>query len=78
MSEELEQVVPSEKQEYIPSRSEVLREYDVRIKFLDRGCIVSVGCKEIAFESVDFAMVEINKYVANPYEVQKKWREILK
>jgi hypothetical protein len=65
--------------EYRPSNLEVLREYEISIRFLDRGCIVKVGCKEIAFEDITKAMAEINDYVlgGNTYEAQKKWRKIL-
>ena len=36
---------PELKQEYRPSNREALREFEIRIRFLSRGCIVSVGCK---------------------------------
>jgi len=81
MREELENLVevavPSPKDEYRPSDKEALREHEIRIRFLSRGCIIQVGCKEIAFESVETAMQELNEYVKNPYETQKKWRKIL-
>jgi len=64
--------------EHRPSNTEFLREYDINIKFLNRGCIVHVGCRTIPFESVENAMSAINAYVANPYEEQEKWREILR
>lgn len=64
-------------EEYKPSNKEVLREYDIRIKFLNRGCVVSVGCKEIAFEDPKEAMAAINAYVATPWSEQQKWRKIL-
>jgi hypothetical protein len=66
-----------EMKEYRPSNNEALREYEIRIRFLNRGCVVNVGCKEIAFESVEKAMEEINNYVTNPYDQQQKWRKIL-
>lgn len=66
-----------EAKEYRPSNSEALRDYEIIIKFVNRGCIVSVGCKSIAFESVLSAMKEINEYVNNPYENQNKWRALL-
>ena len=69
--------VPTPKVEYKPSNQEVLQEYEIRLQFLNRGCIVHVGCKSIAFESVELAMKEVNEYVNNKYEVQKKWRTIL-
>ena len=77
MNDQLEQTVPVPKEEYKPSCLEVLKDYEIRIKFLDRGCIVEVGCKSIAFETIDSAMLEINSYVSNPYETQQKWRKLL-
>jgi hypothetical protein len=76
-AEQVEVAVPSPTTDYRPSNKEALREYEIRIRFLGRGCIVSVGCQEIAFESVETAMQELNEYVKNPYETQKKWRKIL-
>ena len=63
--------------EYIPSNLEVLQEYEIRLQFLSRGCVVHVGCKTIAFETIESAMKELNEYVNNTYETQKKWRNIL-
>jgi len=63
--------------EYIPSNLEVLQEFEIRLQFLSRGCIVHVGCKSIAFETIESAMKELNEYVNNTYETQKKWRKIL-
>ena len=63
--------------EYRPSNNEALRDHEIRIRFLSRGCVVSVGCKEIAFESVEKAMEELNNYVTNPWEQQQTWRKIL-
>jgi len=62
--------------EYKPRKQEILREYEIRLRFLSVGCIVSVGCKEIPFRSVTEAMEEINKYVSDPYEQGERWREI--
>ena len=64
--------------EYRPSNYEVLRDYEIVIKFISRGCIVRVGCKEIPFESIENGMKAINDYVTNPYEERMKWEEILK
>ena len=64
-------------EEYRPSNQEALREYEIKIQFLNRGCIVNVGCKAIAFEDISKAMAEINEYVNNVYDSQKKWRKIL-
>lgn len=67
----------TEPKEWRPTDNEALREHEVSFRFLSRGCIVRVGCKEIAFEKVEDAMEAINAYVANPWEEQKKWRKIL-
>lgn len=64
------------KQEYIPKKQELLREYEIRLRFLSVGCVISVGCKEIPFRNVSEAMDELNKYVENPYEVGKKWHKL--
>ena len=63
--------------EYKPRNEEVLREYEIRIQFLNRGCVIHVGCKSIAFESIETAMKELNEYISNTWEVQKKWRNLL-
>jgi hypothetical protein len=59
-----------------PKKQGILRDYEIRIKFLSVGCIISVGCKEIPFRSVKEAMEELNKYVENPYEEWEKWNSI--
>jgi hypothetical protein len=64
--------------EYRPSKQKALREYEINIRFLSRGCVVRVGCKEIAFEDVSNAMAQLNEYVTgDTYEAQKKWRKLL-
>jgi hypothetical protein len=64
--------------EFRPSNQGLLRDYEITIRFLSRGCIVRVGCKEIPFEDVSRAMDEINAYVlGDTYEAQKNWRKLL-
>jgi len=63
--------------EYRPSNQEALREYEIRLQFLNRGCIVHVGCKSIAFETVESAMKEVNEYVNNTWDSQQRWRKLL-
>jgi len=70
-------VLAEQPEQYKPSTQETLREYEIRIQFLNRGCIVHVGCKSIAFETVESAMKEVNEYVNNPFDSQVKWRKIL-
>jgi len=54
---------------------QVLREYEIRIQFLDMGCIVNVGCKAIAFEDPYKAIEEVKQYILNPKEVIPRWRK---
>lgn len=61
---------------YLPNKQQILRDYEVRIRFLSVGCIISVGCKEIPFTNVGEAMVELTKYVSNPHEEGKRWNQI--
>ena len=61
--------------EYKPSRSECLREYEVRIRFLTLGCLIEVGCKNIPFTTVREGMEALNEYVAKPYEMRKIWNK---
>ena len=42
-------VEQTQKEEYRPSNQEALREWELSIRFLNRGCTVQVGCKTIAF-----------------------------
>ena len=63
--------------EYRPDQQELLREYEIQLQFLHRGCIVRVGCKSIAFETVESAMKEVNEYVNNTWDSQQRWRKLL-
>lgn len=69
--------IPQPTTEYKPSNIEALREHEIYIRFLSRGCIIRVGCKEIPFESVKEAMIAFNQYVESPYLKQQEWRKIL-
>ena len=62
---------------YRPTNQQALQEYEIRIQFLNRGCVVYVGCKSIAFETTESAMKEVNEYVNNTYETKEKWRKLL-
>lgn len=59
------------------SNTYFLQEYEIHIRFMDRGCVVKVGCKEIPFESVEVAMAALNEYVKNPHDSQEFWRKEL-
>jgi len=57
--------------------NEALMLYSISIDFLNRGCIVRIGCKHIAFESPNYALKEIQEYIADPIGMQRKWKDIL-
>lgn len=68
---------PMMEKEYKPSKNEILRDYEINLRFLSgRGMIISVGCKQIAFEDTNKGMEELAKYINNPYEERKKWNKI--
>ena len=50
-----------------------LKQWDVEIKFFDRGCVVRVGCKVFAFESVEEAIAELAAYTKDPIGVGEKY-----
>lgn len=47
-------------------RIEILKRWEIGIHVLDRGCIVKIGCKSIAFVSVEAGYKEIGRYLENP------------
>jgi hypothetical protein len=63
--------------EYMPSRTECLRNHNINIEFLSMGCVVRVGCMSIPFTFVNDAMDAITEYVKNPYYERKKWEKLI-
>ena len=47
-------------------RIEILKRWEIAIHVLDRGCIVKVGCKSIAFTNIEAGYKEIGRYIENP------------
>ena len=80
MNDEVMMEQPTEERsmakEYRQSKIETLKEYQINMRFLSVGVVVSVGCKEIAFTTIKEAMEAVNKYVESPYEESKRWRGI--
>jgi hypothetical protein len=56
----------SEEQRDERRKLETLKRWEIGITVLDKGCIVNVGCKRIAFVSLDAAYKEIGRYLENP------------
>jgi hypothetical protein len=50
-----------------------LKQWDIEIKFFDQGCLVKVGCKSFAFESIEEAMAGLVAYTKDPIGVGKKY-----
>ena len=65
--------VPSEPQEWKPSKQEALGRYEINIQFMSRGCVIRVGCKTIPFSSTEEAIDELHNYFESPYETQEEW-----
>jgi hypothetical protein len=62
--------------EYVRPRMDYLREFEITIRFLSLGCLVRVGCKEIAFTSIEDAMEEVNEYIANPKRTTDRYNKL--
>lgn len=72
-----EVTTPAGEKEFRPSNGELLKDHEINIRFLSgRGCMIRVGCREIAFEDNQKAIEALNAYVANPYEESQKWNQI--
>lgn len=54
---------------------QVLKEHEIRIQFLDMGCIVNVGCKAVAFNNTYEAIEKVKEYILNPKEASAIWRK---
>jgi hypothetical protein len=62
--------------DYTRPRMDYLTNYEINIRFLSLGCIVSIGCKNVAFSSIEEAMQEVNAYVANPRLIDEKYNKL--
>ena len=54
-------------------RINILKNWEINIQFHDIGCVVRVGCKSFAFESVSAAMQAVNQYTDDPAAVAKAY-----
>jgi hypothetical protein len=51
----------------------LLKQWQINIQFYDRGCMVEIGCKSFAFESIEQAMAELTAYTKDPIGVGEKY-----
>lgn len=73
------EVLEREIKAYTLSDKDLLIRHSIEIRFLSgRGCIIRVGCKEIAFESTKEAVGALSNYEKNPQEANAYWKEVLK
>ena len=63
----------SEEQRDERRKIEFLKNWEIIIQVLDRGCVVRVGCKSIAFVSVEVGYKEIGRYLENPQLVATQY-----
>jgi hypothetical protein len=59
--------------EYVPSAGDILISNAIRIEVVDCGATVKVGCKTIAFSTVEEALEQVNLYFKDPVASYKKW-----
>ena len=50
-----------------------LKRWNINIQFCDNGCMVQIGCKSFAFESIERAMAELVEYAKDPIGVGEKY-----
>lgn len=63
--------------EYRPSDNDILRQYEITLKYLSKGMIITIGCKQIAFSDNKEGLDALNAYINNPNEESDKWHKIL-
>lgn len=61
--------------EYVPSAGDILRSNEVSIEVLDCGATVRVGCKRIAFSTIEEALEQVNAHFKDPVSSYKKWNQ---
>lgn len=66
----------TEKFDHLTSE-QLKKRWNITIEPLDRGCIVQIGCKRIAFEDYGNALASINQFYSKPHDTVKQWRDIL-
>ena len=65
----------NQEEQYRPSRMECLRDYEIGIRFLSRGCVINVGCKQVAFSTIKEAMNAFTDYINDPYTTRQIWEK---
>lgn len=70
-----ERVDYNQVERYKPSRMECLRDFEISIKFLSSGCVINVGCKQVAFSTIKEAMNAFTDYINHPYETRQIWEK---
>lgn len=64
-----------DREQYKPSRMECLRDYEIGIRFLSSGCVINVGCKQVAFSTIKEAMNAFTDYINDPYGTRQIWEK---
>jgi hypothetical protein len=70
---EMENRIDERLGEYVPSAGDILISNAIRIEVLDCGATVKVGCKTIAFSTVEEALEQVNLHFKDPVASYKKW-----
>jgi hypothetical protein len=58
------------------TKMDLLRDHTVEIRTVSRGCIVRVGCKEVAFSSLEEGLKEVQDFYSDPHKSYTKWTRI--
>ena len=49
---------------------------DIKIQQLDKGYLVTVGCKQLAVESRHDIIIHLSQYLDDPEGMEKQYREL--
>ncbi len=72
---DLHPVESGQAKEYKRSKQDILKEYDINIRFLSVGCVIRVGCREVAFGTREAAINSLNDYFRDPQASIEFWNK---
>lgn len=58
------------------SRASQLGRYNIELQFLSSGMVIRIGCKQIAFSTIEDGMAAVNNYVKDPSTESEKWYKV--
>lgn len=53
-----------------------IKDYEIRIKLMDKGAALEIGCKSFAFNTKEEMLQELTLYITDPKKAVEKYKEI--